>query len=200
MLRKVFVGSILLLFFVGPACADSPLTSTGFWKAYSDVPQVATAHDIGRLTTKLAQYLSSTAPIDRKAAVINALSWDCYGKQNAALFREVLGQKYKCAPSAVDGRLAPDETFCLAYLVALDDYFHPQPAVRLAGQARQRLPRSFTVAVVTMLMQAQIEMHANHWDRIWPMTRAVLDDRGLRADMRPAARDIIVAYMRLYNK
>lgn len=179
------------------ARADSPLTSTNFWRAYRDVPEVVVAHDIERLNTRLACYLLSKAPIDRKAAVVNALSWNLHGHDNATLFREVLSQKYKTPPATVDARLTADECFCLAYLTALDDYLHPQRAATLAARARRGLPRSFTAAMVDALVQAQMALP--HFDRVWRAVQPVLDDRHLVMDMRPAARALIVDYLRLYR-
>jgi hypothetical protein len=198
MLRRLVPIVLLVIGAAVAARADSPLTSTPFWKAYQDVPEVRQAHDIERLNTHLAYYLLSKAPIDRKAAVINALSWNFYGRQNAALFREVLGIKYKLPPASVDPRLTAEETFCLGYLTALDDYFHPKPALAMVEKARARLPKSFTVAIVDALIRAQVNF--SHFERLWPIVRRVLDDRRLVEDMRPAGREIIVRYMRLYQK
>lgn len=197
-LRRILLAvTTIMMAWSLPARADSPLTSTEFWKAYRNVPEVALAHDIERLNTRLANYLLSKAPIDRKAAVVNALAWNFHGRENAVLFRDVLSQKYKMAPAAVEARLTPEECFCLAYLTALDDYFHPQRASKLAARARKGLPRSFTVAMVGALIRAQMEMR--RLEKVWPMVQPVLDDRHLVQDMRPAGRAIIVDYLRLYR-
>ena len=198
MFPRFFLVAVLLFCALAPAHADSPLTSTEMWRAYRDVPEVRTALDIERLNTALGRFLLSKAPIDQKIAVVNALSWNLHGKENALLFREMLGQKYRCAPNVLEGRLTPDETLCLGYLVALDDYFHPRAAAPLVEAARMRLPRSFTAAMVAALVRAQQQLFEHRLARIWPDTKAVLDDRRLLNDMRPQARAIIVHYMKLY--
>lgn len=186
---------VLLILLCAPAWADSPLTSTMFWKAYRDVPQVVEAHDIGRLNTRLGYYLLSGAPLDKKAAVINALSWNYEGRENAMLFREILEQKYKTR--AFEGRLTGEETFCLGYLTALDDYFHPEKAAPYLDRARAKLPRSFTVAMVRGLNQGQL--HFKDFKQVWADTAVVLNNRALVRDLRPQAVKIVVDYMKLYE-
>ncbi len=184
---------LLLVILALGAWADSPLTSTDFWRAYQELPQVKEARDIERLNTRLANFLlDAKKPIDQKAAVINALSWNFYGRQNAMLFREVLGQKYKCPPEVVEPRVTSSELFCLAYLTALDDYFNVKPALKLSAQARKRNPTSYTVAIVDGLIRSQPRLE-------WAPIGAVVADRSLKMDLRPQANRIILDYMRLYR-
>lgn len=179
--------------------ADSPLTSTPLWKGYRDLPEVASARDIERLNTSLAQYLLSKATLDKKIAVINALSWNYYGKQNAALFLEVLGQKYKSQDAKVlEGRLTAEERLCLAYLTAMDDYFHVEKALAMARQARKSLPQSFTADVITRLIEAQHRFAEQ--DKLWTLVEPAFTNQKLKFDMRPEGRKQIYDYMILYRK
>ncbi|MBS2035192.1 hypothetical protein JST97_09385 [bacterium] len=191
----------LLLCMLAPTCgwADSPLTSTDFWTSYKDVPEVVMAHDIERLNTRLGIYLTSKAPIDKKAAVINALSWNINNKENAKLFLEILAQKYKTTdPAEIQKRLNPEERFCLAYLTALDDYNHVDGALALAQQARRKLGPSFTVAIVTELIEAQKNFGGR--TSLWSYVAPVFADKQLKQDLRPAGRKVIFDYMALYKK
>lgn len=179
--------------------ADSPLTSTDFWTAYKDVPEVVMAHDIERLNTRLGIYLSSNASIDKKAAVINALSWNINNKENSKLFLEILGQKYKTTDQVqISKRLTPEERFCLGYLTALDDYNHVDAALVLAQQARRQLGPSFTVAIVTELIEAQKNFGSG--TSLWSFVSPVFADKKLKQDLRPAGRKVIFDYMALYKK
>ena len=198
---KIWILLALCLILPGAAWADSPLTSTNFWKAYQDVEAVKLANDIERLNTKLALFLLAPQnSIDKKAAVINALSWNFHGKENAMLFLEVAAQKYKTEPSKVEARLNADEIFCLAYLTALDDYFKVDRAVLLVDKARKGNSKSFTVAMVANLIHCQARFSvAKEWKVMWRNTEAVLQDRTLIQDMRPQGKDIIAEYMRLYK-
>lgn len=192
---KIFKTIILALFCLMHAWADSPLTSTDIWKGYRDLPEVTMARDIERLNTKLAYYLVSSASIDKKIAMINALSWNYHGKQNAMLFREVLAQKYKTPQ--VDAKINAEERLCLAYLIALDDYFDVREAHKMALQAQKQLPKSFTVAIVCKLIEAQKRFKEQ--DKLWTIVEPVLNSKDLKNDMRPAARKQIVDYMILYK-
>lgn len=191
----------LLLCVLVPASswADSPLTSTDFWTAYRDVPEVVMAHDLERLNTKLGIYLSSHAPIDKKAAVINALSWNINHKENSMLFLEILGQKYKTTDQVqLCKRLNAEEQFCLGYLTALDDYNQVDAALGLARQARRKLPPSFTVAIVTELIEAQKNFGGAV--SLWSYVAPVFADKKLKQDLRPAGRKVIFDYMALYKR
>lgn len=180
---------------LAPARADSPLTSTDFWKAYQDVPQVKQADDIRRLNTELGNYLLSNASLDKKAAVINALSWNVESQMNAPLFLDRLQEKYH---GAAEARMTADETFCLAYLTALDRYQTPDDAQKLMARARQKLPGSFTVQIVYALLQAQRDF--SQQNRLWADVAPVFANTHLKRDMRPKGRAIIQNYMLLYKK
>jgi hypothetical protein len=194
-MRKLFLLCLLLLTQVW---ADSPLTSTTFWEAYQDVPEVAKANDLRRLNSELGRFLLSSAPLDQKAALINALSWNVELQQNAPLFQEQLAQKYKCSESEVGAKLSPSEAFCMGYLVALDDYNHPNGSLSYLKKARKAYPASYTVAVVESLVVAQ--MNFKDFKKMWVITNQVFQNKELKADMRPKGRKIIYDYMKLYEK
>jgi len=190
---------LLLIYLTGLGWADSPLTSTPLWKGYRDLPQVTMARDLERLNTSLALYLLSGASLDKKIAVINALSWNYEGKQNAMLFREVLGQKYKSQDDKViEGRMTAEERLCLAYLTAMDDYFHVERALAMARQARKRLSQSFTADVITRLIEAQSRFAEQ--DKLWTLVEPAFTNKQFKPDMRPEGRKQIYDYMILYRK
>ncbi len=179
------------------AWADSPLTSTEFWTAYRDVPQVRAAHDLRHLNPGLNNYLLSKAPLDRKAAVVNALSWNYHGQQNAQLFLESAAHKYHKSLTDTLYMLTPDEQFCWGYLMAMDNYFDVKTSLQTLRAARRRMPRSFTVAIVTELVEAQ---HNFAQQKLWQYVEPVFDDPDLSRDLRPQARKVIYNYMALYRE
>lgn len=184
------IARILFILFltVMPAVADSPLTSTDFWTAYRDVPEVMRAQKNRQVDASLVAYLRGPAPIDCKAAVVNALGWNADGQSNARTFRNLLKKN--------DDQLTPHENLCLGYMLAMDDYFHPQAGLPYVQKARLNLPRSRTVALINALMMAQA--NGQNWRQHWPMTQRALNDKALEPDLRPAAQKIIVDYMKLY--
>ena len=112
------------LFFLSIANADSPITSTDFYKAYLHIPEVEEAHEIGVLSDKIAQFLlDSENSLDKKSAVINALSWDFDRKINAFLFKRYLKAKYQVKDD-IDSlvKVMNDvELFCLGYMTVMDN-------------------------------------------------------------------------------
>jgi hypothetical protein len=183
-----------------PSLADSPLTSTPFSEAYQDYELVQRAKRAGILDLDMATYLSSvSAPVDIKAALINALSWDINGKHNALLYRYFLGVKYGKTITELDpATLTADEVFSLGYLIALDDYFRPEKALSFLKVAQSRKPESLTVALVLGLTQAQAAFDSN-WCLMWRRVKAPATNTDLQPDLRPQAKAIILDYMQGYK-
>lgn len=186
----------------GGIYADSPITSTQFYKAYRDIELVQEAKLSGTLNKRIFDYLSSpTNPIDVKAAIINALGWKLEGKNNAGLFLQFLSEKYRMIlePRNINTDiLHADEVFCIGYLEAMDDYFHPEKSIQLLETAKKRRGDSFTVSIVLALVRAQEAMGSN-WCTVWELTESVLSDKSLKQDLREEAKKIIIDYMILYR-
>lgn len=199
----VLVVLLLILLFVFPGIsqADSPITATDFYEAYKDVKMVQRAHLEGVMGVEIAEFLSSPEnPIDHKAAVINALSWRFEGKSNAELYTYYLGLLYHMSITELDTDfLSADEIFCLGYLVAMDDYFHPENAIVLLEEAQRMMKESFTVSMVLALVRAQIAFEQD-WCEAWKIIEQVLQNADLKQDLRPEAKKIIVNYMILYRE
>lgn len=190
----------LLFVFPGISHADSPITATDFYKAYLDVKMVQRAHLEGVMGLEIAEFLSSPEnPVDHKAAVINALSWRFEGKNNAELYTYYLGLLYHMPVVELNTDfLSADEIFCLGYLIAMDDYFHPENAIILLEEAYKATNDSFTVSVVLALAKAQIAFEQD-WCEAWKIIERVLQNADLKQDLRPEAKKIIVNYMILYR-
>ena len=180
--------------------AESPITSTPFSDAYDDIEIVTKAKTDGIVGFEIARYLcSSKIPIDVKAAIINALSWDVNGKKNAELFSYYLGLKYR--KSVLDlsmEQLTADELFCLGYLSVMDDYFRPENAIPILKMVREQKPKSFTVAIILALTQAQNFMNKD-LKKVWQVVNEVIENKKLEQDLRPEAKKIILDYMVLYK-
>lgn len=182
------------------ALADSPITSTGFSAAYLDVPEVARAAETHRMSEPLATYLiNDLTPIDRAAAVINAISWDIDGKATRLEFEQILQRAYPGVAATIgtpgeSGRLL----FLRGYMQAMDDYFRVDEASRLVQRASEKLPDDFTVALVSTLVLTQDDQVYSWCDR-YRMPTAVVEQYRGRENMRPEAVDIIMEYMNLYK-
>ncbi|MEK7699182.1 MAG: hypothetical protein AAB332_02145 [Planctomycetota bacterium] len=191
----------LLLIFSATSRADSPITATDFYKAYADVKMVKRAHLEGVMGLEIAEFLSSPEnPIDVKAAVINAISWKFEGKSNAELYAYYLALLYHLPVSELNTDfLGADETFCLGYLTAIDDYFHPEFAIPLLEEARKSINDSFTVSIISAVVKAQAAFDSD-WCEVWREIKAVLENSALKQDLRPEATKIILDYMVLYKE
>lgn len=197
-IKLTVMTAIILMPF--SAVSDSPVTSTHFHTAYANVEMVKKAKAAGIIDTEIAKYLSSPAyGIDYKAAVVNAIGWSIEGKSNAVLYRNQLEKIYARKDKKFnEDILTPDEIFCLGYLTLLDDYFHPEKAIPLLKKAKKLNPKSFTVAIILALAQAQESMNSD-WCDVWKITDKVFTDPELVRDMRTEAIEIIFNYMALYR-
>lgn len=196
---------ILILIFIMAGLvhifADSPLTSTPFYKAYSELNIIKEAKAKGILNVEMAEYLSSgSVSLDLKAALINALSWDFDGKNNSELYSYYLCLKYGFSIENFDiSDLSPDEVFSLGYLQAMDNYFDVEDSLYLLERARENLDKSFTVNVIYTLVQTQTVMQSQDWSGIWSIFDELVNDESLKVDIRPGAVSIILDYMVLYR-
>lgn len=179
--------------------ADSPITSTDFYKAYMDVNIVKTAEEKGVIDQEIANYLySSKNPIDVKAAVINALGWKYEGKSNAENYVKLM---YSNDIDKLDvDSLSGDEIFCISYMMALDDYFHVDKALILMEKAYEKNNNSFTIAIIRSILKGQTALDDGNWGRVWFNTENVLNDKTFVKDMKQEAIDNIVEYMKLYEE
>lgn len=188
------------------ARADSPVTSTPFASAYTELGAVAQSLETGILSLETAQFLSDwDVPVDAKAAMCNALGWDFNGKDNAVRYGWFLALKYwdyyNSPPTlneATKDLLTADELMCMGYLMALDDYFHPARALPWLQAAREKRPESYTIAMVEAIVNGQVNFDRD-WPSIWNGVEIVLNNELLKVDMRPEAIAIICDYMVLYQ-
>ncbi|RYD03015.1 hypothetical protein N752_21635 [Desulforamulus aquiferis] len=191
---------ISTVFFPGTSFADSPITSTDFFKAYLNVDIVSRAADIKIVDTEIATYLASPDhPIDTKAAVINAIGWDANAKNNADRYANIV---YGKSVNELNlETLSGEELFNIGYLMAMDNYFDTAKASDLLQRAKAKLSNSFTVSIVAAIVASQqlISQHGQ-WPDIWEPAGIVFNNQRLQRDLRPEAGRIIFDYMSLYSE
>jgi hypothetical protein len=202
MKKTIFAIVIVLLALLQTVCsADSPITSTQFYKAYLDVKMVQRAHLENVIGLETAEFLTSPEnPVDQKAAVINALSWKFEGKNNTEFYLYYLALLYHVPLIELDSDfLSPDEIFCLGYLMVMDNYFQPENAIPFLEEAQKAQKDSFTVSIILALAKAQTMLNSD-WCEVWKLVEKVLEDKTLKQDLRPEAVKIITDYMSLYKE
>jgi len=181
-----------------PVLADSPVTSTPFSSAYMDLKIVSYAAARGVVDEKIARkLLSKRTPVDVKAAIVNALSWDTDGKLNSVAFHQYLKKKYR-KDALYPGDVTAEELMVQGYLWLMDDYFHPEKSVPYLKYAAAVKNDSFTVAIIYAIGKGQIALD-NQWCDVWRSTEEVLNNQFLKSDMREEAIEIIVEYMKIYQ-
>lgn len=193
----ILIAVVSILVPIQSAVADSPVTSTEFYKAYLDEEIVRTADAVGVVTKELAEYLADeSAPLDIRAAVINAIGWegDRTGRTEA-FAHYAYGKEYSDLDLSV---LRGDELFIIGYLLAMDDYFDTARAEELLRNAKKNMKDSFTVAMIHAVVMSQSQMSSS-WKEVWKIVANVAFDERLKMDMRPEAAEIIINYMVLYS-
>lgn len=207
---------ILSLFvFNNNAHADSPLTSTDIATAYEDIVMVSRAKNQKKLDDKVLNFLLSDAPLDEKAAVINALGWNFDGQNNGYLFLEGLANSKGLKVENLSIKnLNYSDKFVLGYLLAMDDYFNVSPIdsnsdfplfkitpLELLNSVALELPDNFTAHFIRALVDAQVNFdNAENWCHVYQVHQLVLNRfPPYQRNLRPGAVDNIMNYISLYR-
>ena len=194
---------ILILLISQYAFADSPLTSTDFYKAYLDVPLVQKAlNSKGKITNEMLEYIySDTNSLEIKLAIINAIGWKVKGNKSSKLYFKFVMNKKKYKSdfggdyTAFMWNATADELICYAYMKALDDYFDVSDAFEVAGFALNKNPNSFAVNMIYNLIKAQGLISFGETCYAKKMFNTLKHNQNLMMDMRNGAMPFVFEYM-----
>jgi len=201
MKRINLVLSLLLICTVTVSYADSPITSTDFYKAYLDDEMVLKAsNNNGALTQEFCEYLNdNNIDIANKLALINAISWDYDGQNNFNIYQNYLIKNVrKIKEKNFLKKCSTEQLICLAYLKAMDDYFNVDAAYLIAQTAIDKGTNSYSIHIVYGLIKAQYEFN-DDWCETFKATDDVRKNNSLEIDMNADAIKIIFDYMDLYR-
>ena len=196
--------TLLLLLFtysINSVFADSPLTSTDFYKVYMDIPLVnKTSKSKGILTDEVFNYLNAKSnSIDKKIALINALKWNIKGQNNATLyFKKLLLFKDYTSTNFYHKGTA-EELICYAYLKAKDNYFDVNEAIIFSNRAAKLNPNSYTIAIINQLIKAQ-SLSQSEWCEVYNGMNNIKENKNLIVDFRKKASNIIFKYTDVYKE
>ena len=199
-MKKLFILMILISQYI---FADSPLTSTDFYKAYMDIPLVnKTAKSNGVLTNEVFDFLNSKSnTIDKKIALVNALKWNINGKNNAALyFKNLLLIHKEYTPNNFYNKGTAEELICYSYLRAMDNYFDVSIATLFSKRAHKLNPNSYTIAIVNQLIKVQMIDYPQDSCEIYRMMNEIRENKKLVIDFRKPGAKIIFDYTDCYKK
>jgi hypothetical protein len=202
-MKNTFLALLAILLFTSyKASADSPLTSTEFYKAYEQLPiiQIA-ANSNGLLTKELIKYLDNKDnPTDVKIAIINRLGWNIKGKKNAATFIKHLQSKYGFKTTAeLKAVLSASDLICIGYLKSMDNYFDTKEALTFATAAQIKEPKSYTINIIQRLIKAQ-DYVMKSYCQVFKIVDEVRTNESITMDFNKAASDIIFEYREGYKK
>jgi hypothetical protein len=183
--------------------ADSPLTSTEFYKAYlsvTDVLEASTSN--GTLTDKHFNFLNDKENnIGEKIALINALKWNIKGKKNAKFYiKKLFASNKKYTSKNFYKEASADELICYAYLKAMDDYFDVNMALTFSKKALEKNPTSSTIHIVYQLINAQTALHNQNWCQVYTLFQKVALNKSLNKDFNLKALKVILNYTNGYKK
>jgi len=192
---------ILLSLSTNVIFADSPLTSTDFYRAYLDIPLISkTSLSKGVLTDVQFNYLISKNSIDKKIALINSLKWSINGKNNAVLYFNKLKLIHKeYTNKNFYNKGSSEELICYAYLKAMDNYFDVKTASLFSAQASKIDPKSYTICLINQLITAQMFVTSNESCEVYTSLKAVKENQDLSVDFRSEASVIIFKYTDIYK-
>lgn len=201
-MKNTFLGILAMLFFSYQASADSPLTSTEFYKAYEKLPIIQLAgNSNGLLTKELMNYLADKDnPTDVKIAMINRLGWDTKGKTNASILINYLKSKYGFKTTAeLKTGLSASDLICIAYLKSMDNYFDTKEALTFATAAQAKEPKSYTINIIQRLIKAQDYLYKSYC-QVFKIVNEVRTNESITMDFNKEASDIIFEYINRYEK
>ncbi|MFH0865418.1 MAG: hypothetical protein V1904_04455 [Bacteroidota bacterium] len=196
---KKIITILVFIISLNNLYADSPITSTTFYTFYSDVVVVEKAHQSGTVDDTIADYLlSDTVAIDVKAAIINALSWNFNGKNNASLLTSFIMKKYSYSNGFDLNVLSAEDIFCLGYLTIMDNYFQTEKPIKILTLASSKDPKSFTIQMILALAIAQHDMESD-FCAVYKGCVSVKNNMNLKQDMKQNAVDAIFSYINIYK-
>ena len=194
---------LLLTFSLNSVFADSPLTSTDFYKAYMDISIVQEASiSKGIITNEMMTYIDDDAnPLDVKLAIINAIGWEHKGMMMSKMYFMFVMNKKKYKTefggefSAFKWNATRDELICFSYMKALDNYFDVVDAFEMAGEAVRKYPDSFAVNMIYNLIKAQGLTAYGEFCYASKLFSSLKDNPKLKMDMRKESMSYVFEYM-----
>ena len=215
-MKKLFFSFILVFLSILQVYADSPLTSTDFYRAYLDIPVVKKAADNpGKLTKDMMEYLyDDKNPLDIRIALINALGWSIDGLSTMKDYIEYCfdlnidkvdfgyleDEEAQVKSNFVIEHATCEQLAILVYLQAMSNYFDTQNNYAFWEYAMQTPlinKQSFMLPMGLVLAQTALDM--GDWGNIYPAMNFYLFSPEIQ-DVRPEAIKIIMDYINGYKE
>lgn len=212
-MKKIYSILVMLVSVAQLSLADSPLTSTEFYKAYLDVPIVKAAADSPKkLSEEAKTYLFDEGnPLDVKIALINAVGWDekglptysdyiQYCHNNFPKEKYGIGENEIVRIEDVYNNASCEQMTVLVYLFAMSDYSNTQAMYKFMEQAMVTPlmnKQSFMLPMGLIVAQAALDL--NDLGRIYPAMNFYINSPEIK-DMRPEAIELVMGYINEYKE
>jgi hypothetical protein len=199
---KTLLLCLSFVFLAQNSFADSPLTSTPFYKGYMDIAIIKTAaKSNGTITEQQLQFLTNSKnPIAVKLVLINSLGWTTKGKSNGPVYLEYLFEKQpQLNYKNFINKATAQELIIYAYLKAMDDYFNVKSASVFAKQAMRKAPTSYSIHIIGTLIYVQ-GFSQNNWCSIYKNINLVRTNKKLKSDFRTKSLKTIFSYTDGYKE
>ncbi len=199
---------LFLTFSINFVFADSPLTSTDFYKAYMDIPMVQEASiSKGKITTEMMDYIDNdTNPLEIKLAIINAIGWEHKGMMVSKMYFMFVMNKKKYKTEfggdfmAFKWYASRDELICFSYMKAMDNYFDVTDAFEIAAEAVRKYPDSFAVTMIYNLIKAQGLTAYDEHCYASKLFQTLKNNSNLKMDMKKESMSYIFEYLQDIGK
>lgn len=212
-MKKIYSILVMLVSVAQLSLADSPLTSTEFYKAYLDVPIVKAAADSPKkLSEEAKAYLfDEENPHDVKIALINAIGWDKEGLSTYSDYIQYCLNNFPKEKCGIDENeivkvedvytnASCEQMAVLVYLFAMSDYTNMQAMYNLMEQAMiTPLMNKQSFMLPMGLIIAQTALVLDDWGKIYPAMDFYINSPEIK-DMRPKAIELVMEYIDEYKE
>ncbi len=195
---------LIMIFSSGNLFSDSPLTSTSFYKAYTDIEIIEKASMDHLIDSEEILYLlDSNNSLDKRLALVNAKGFSIVQvtSTNSSKFLEILKEEIKNKNISINSKQFNNLTLILSYLYALDEYYNPETATELLKKLKDSSSISKTSAyqLVKGLSYGNIYLNSDQC-RVWKEIEVFFNNPDTKNSFREEAIKIIMEYMILYKK
>lgn len=207
MIKRICLIGLLIVGSLSVSLADSPLTSTEFWRIYqvygdddSYFPLYKVYDETGWGDEVMSILCSSDVSIEQRLCLVNYCGWNIDGQNHYAdLVRYCCDKEDAASEKKLLQKMSGEMLIVFAYVKAMDDYFEVSEAKHLADEAVKRSPKSRAVAMIAALIKAQDAMSSD-WGEIYRVCHAVETNTSLNNDFCDAAVLAIMEYINAYSK
>lgn len=181
--------------------ADSPLTSTIFWKTYNHPAIKKFANLKGKINVEGCIFLhNNKEPLEIRIATVNALGWNIKGQQNADAYLSYLISKniHKNKNDFLKSGHKED-LIIYAYMLAMDNYFDVQASIDICKIPVIKNDKSRCIQMISALIKSHSVLYKNYCD-VYRIMQNTDENKGLKNDMKNKAIQAIFKYINRYKK